>query len=580
MKETLNIETERADDIPLLLAQMQCMNLAELLDKHIPSHGNRKGLSLGNVMMVWLSHILSEANHRMNHVQEWAMQRIKVVRSCGLKTFEARDMTDDRLADVLHALSSDIHWVAFEQELMGNLVRVYDLQKECVRVDTTTVSSYAEVNEEGLLQLGYSKDHRPDLAQLKVVLASLDPLGMPLASEVLSGEQADDPVYLPIITRVRDGLGKKGLLYVGDCKMAALQTRATLQFQSDFYLCPLSSIQVPFDQLQQKIDKLRSEEISVKIVERVNNKNERIYIAKGYETSQELTAEVNGQIQTWTERRLLIQSMRAAEAAEHALRERVKKAEQALQHLLVRKQGKPHLKTRLEIDEAIREVLKKFHVEGFLDVLVQEESHEHQIRAYRGKLSSPRQEVAFTISSTRNEKALEYAISHLSWRVYATNQKTADLTLEQAVEAYRDEYRVERCFERLKGHPFSLAPMYVQRDDHRVGLVRLLTIALRVLTVLEGVIRQNLEKQKRDISGLYAGNPKRRTNQPTAERLLEAFGNVTLTIVRASGFLQRHITPLSSLQQDILALDFIPIREWEAKHRNEDESYARHNQFQ
>ncbi len=235
MKETLNIETERADDIPLLLAHMQrmnlaelldkhipAMNLAELLDKHIPAHGNRKGLSLGSVMMVWLSHILSEADHRMNHVQEWAMRRREVVRGCGLKTFEARDMADDRLADVLRALSSDSHWVAFEQELMGNLVRVYDLQKECVRVDTTTVSSYAQVNEEGLLQLGYSKDHRPDLGQLKVVLASLDPLGMPLASEVLSGEQADDPVYLPIIARVRDGLGKKELLYIGDCKMSAL----------------------------------------------------------------------------------------------------------------------------------------------------------------------------------------------------------------------------------------------------------------------------------------------------------------------------------------------------------------------
>jgi transposase len=554
MKETLNIETERVDDIPLLLANMQRMNLAKLLDKHIPTHGNRKGLSLGNVMTVWLSHILSEANHRMNHVQEWAMQRREVVRGCGLKTFEARDMADDRLADVLRALSNDIHWVAFEQELMGTLVRVYDLQKECIRVDTTTVSSYAEVNEQGLLQFGHSKDHRPDLGQLKVALACLDPLGMPVATEVLSGEKADDPVYLPIIARVREGISKRGLLYIGDCKIAALQTRANIQFHGDFYVCPLSSVQVPSDQLQREVEDLRKKEIKEIKVERVNNKGERLCIAQGYEIDQVLTTEVNGQMQTWTERRLLIQSMRAAEAAEHALRERVKKAEQALQHLLVRKQGKPHLKTRLEIDEALREVLKKFRVEGLLDVLVQEESHERQVRAYRGKVLSPRQEVVFTISSTRNEKALEYAISHLGWRVYATNQKTADLTLEQAVEAYRDEYRVERCFERLKGHPFSLAPMYVQRDDHRVGLVRLLTIALRVLTVLEGVIRQNLEKQKREISGLYAGNPKRRTNQPTAERLLEAFGNVTLTIVRASGFLQRHITPLSSLQEDILAL--------------------------
>jgi transposase len=93
-----------------------------------------------------------------------------------------------------------------------------------------------------------------------------------------------------------------------------------------------------------------------------------------------------------------------------------------------------------------------------------------------------------------------------------------------------------------------------------VGLVRLLTIALRVLTLLEGIVRQNLQEQKREIAGLYAGNPKRRTHQPTAERLLEAFGNMTLTIVRTPEFIQRHVTPLSSLQQEILALvGFTPV---------------------
>jgi transposase len=554
MKETLNIETERVDDIPLLLAHMQRMNLAELLDKHIPAHGNRKGLSLGNVMMVWLSHILSEANHRMNHVQEWAARRREVVRGCGIKTFEARDMADDRLADVLRALGSDIHWVAFEQELMGNLVRVYDLQKECVRVDTTTVSSYAKVNEEGLLQFGHSKDHRPDLGQLKLVLASLDPLGMPLATEVLSGEHADDPVYLPIIMRVREGLGKTGLLYRGDCKMAALQTRASIHFSKDFYLCPLSLVQMSLNQLQQEVDRLRNEGKQVTKFERINDKNERICIAQGYEIKQELTAEVNGHMQTWTERRFLIQSTSAAEAARLSLLGRLDKAEQAIQHLLVRKQGKPHLKTRTEIDKAIGEVMKKFRVEYFFEITIHEEKQERTLRAYKGKISSPRHEVVFTISCQRKEKALEYAISHLSWRVSATNQETAHFTFEQSIEAYRDEYRVERCFERLKGHPFSLAPMYVQRDDHRVGLVRLLTIALRVLTLLEGVVRENLQQQKRELSELYAGNPKRRTNQPTAERLLEAFSEVTLTIIRTSESIQRHITPLSSLQQDILAL--------------------------
>jgi transposase len=530
------------------------MEIANLLDKHIPVHGNRKGLSLGNMITVWLAHILSEANHCMNNVQEWSLRRLAAIRGCGLGSFDSLDMTDDRLADALRLLSSDVHWIAFEQELMGNLVRVYDLQKDCVRIDTTTVKSYAEVNEQGLLQLGHSKDHRPDLGQLKIALASLDPLGMPLATEVLSGECADDPVYEPIIARVRDGLKKTGLLYVGDCKMAALQTRASIQLHGDFYLCPLSAVQVPPDQIRKEVDKLKEQGTQITKVERLNGKEELVCIAQGYETHCDLTTEVNGQREEWTERRFLIKSTSGAEAAMHSLLERLGKAENAIQNILVRKQGKPRVADRMGIDEAIQKVIEKFRVEGLLIPQVTEEIHEKQRRAYKGKLSEIRKEVIYTIKCERNEKALAYAIDHLGWRVYATNQKTGDATLEQAVEAYRDEYRVERDFERLKGHPLSLAPMYVQRDDHRIGLVRLLTIALRVLTLLEGVVRKKLQDQKKELAGLYAGNPKRRTAQPTAELLLKAFDEITLTVVSTSTFIQRHITKLSSLQQEILSL--------------------------
>lgn len=84
--------------------------------------------------------------------------------------------------------------------------------------------------------------------------------------------------------------------------------------------------------------------------------------------------------------------------------------------------------------------------------------------------------------------------------------------------------------------------------------MRLLTIALRVLTLLEGVVRHRLREPHRELAGLFAGHPTRRTSQPTTERLLEAFSEVTLTIVRAPGFAPRHVTPLSPLQQPILTL--------------------------
>jgi len=190
-----------------------------------------------------------------------------------------------------------------------------------------------------------------------------------------------------------------------------------------------------------------------------------------------VTAQVDGETQCWQERRLLVQSMASTRSAQAHLQERLQQAQHALQELTARRQGKPRLTTREEVEEAIQAVHKQFRVEGLLQVQIQEHVHERPVRAYRGRLSGVRRDLTFTLTWAREETAIAKAMSELGWRVYATNHLEHHLTLEQAVEAYRDEYLVERNFSRLKGHPLSLAPLYVQRDDHRIGLVRLLTLA-------------------------------------------------------------------------------------------------------
>jgi len=165
----------------------------------------------------------------------------------------------------------------------------------------------------------------------------------------------------------------------------------------------------------------------------------------------------------------------------------------------------------------------------------------------------------FTISSKVDPEALTSAIEQLGWRVYATNQLADGLSLVQAVEAYRDEYLVERNFGRLIGHPLSLSPLRIERDDHATGLVRLLSIALRVLTRLQFVVRRQLAQEGAALAGLYAGNPKRATTHPTTERLLEAFQEITLTLVIEPHQTRRHLTALSPFQQRVLALlEFTP----------------------
>src|SRR5262245_8103086 len=105
MHAILNIITERIDDMPLLIEQMQRMGLPTLLDTHFPTHGNWTGRSLGWVSTIWLSSILSRGDHRMVHVEPGVAKRRWTL---GVTTGQAvtrGDFTDDRLEIVLRLLS-------------------------------------------------------------------------------------------------------------------------------------------------------------------------------------------------------------------------------------------------------------------------------------------------------------------------------------------------------------------------------------------------------------------------------------------------------------------------------------------
>ena len=152
----------------------------------------------------------------------------------------------------------------------------------------------------------------------------------------------------------------------------------------------------------------------------------------------------------------------------------------------------------------------------------------------------------------------------MGWRLYVSNAPSTALSLREAVCTYRGAPNIERNFGRFKGHPLGIRPLYVRREDHAKGLVRLLSLALRVLTVVEHVVRRQMHAAGEALSGLYAGNPKRQTTRPTTERLLKAFRGITLTIVQLPEQTIRHITPLSELQIRILTLLGLPASIYEA----------------
>jgi len=560
MDESADIVTERVDDIPLLVAQMRRMGLPVLLECNFPTHGNRGGLPVGWTAVGWLAHLLSRGDHRLNQVQPWAARRLETRRACTGQPIEDLDVTDDRLADVLRLLADDTHWVSFERALGQELRRVYDLAPACVRVDMTTVSQAGQVTEEGLFQCGYSKDRRPDAPQVKVGLATLDPLGLPLASLVVPGDRADAPLYVPLIKQARAVVGRRGVLYVGDCTMGALATRATVAHGYNYYLCPLAATQVPPETLDRYLTEARAGGPPERI-ERVGADGTVTHLADGYARAEACATVIEGWMDVaWTERRLLIRSIAQATAAETALRARVARAHQAITDLTVARRGKRRLDTVEAARVVTTAVLSRYEVDGLIQVALSADIQEHAVRAYADRPAQVRQTRTLQIRATVDTAALDAAVARLGWRVYAPNAPAATLSATQAVLAYRQEYLIERGFGRLTGRPLSLTPLYRERDDHVTGLIRLLTIALRVLTTLDYVARARLDQAQRALPGLYAGNPTRATPHPTAELLLTAFKDITLTIVRTPQVTLRHLTALSPTQHDILALlGFTPV---------------------
>jgi transposase len=156
---------------------MERMNLIGLVDRYSPAHGNWIGLSRGLVTTTWLAYILSYGDHCLSHVEEWAEAIPHALWSLVGEEVHPLDFSDDRLADILYALSDDDAWKGFEEELGQHLLRVYDLTSNRIRLDATTSSGYWEVTPDGLFQFGHGKDHRPDLPQVKAMMSTLDPLG-------------------------------------------------------------------------------------------------------------------------------------------------------------------------------------------------------------------------------------------------------------------------------------------------------------------------------------------------------------------------------------------------------------------
>lgn len=557
--ETVDISSERIDDIPVIVEWLKQMEIAKWIDQKLSApHGNYQGMSYGQLSVLLLTYIITQADHRLCAVEGWVKAHRKILELSTGWLIGEKDASDDRLGRVVEELGlQEDACGKIEVKLGQHLIRAYELPTEVARADTSSFSVNHQQQEgeaESLLRYGHSKDKRPDLLQYRQLLATLDPAGIPLVSATLSGNGADDPLYWPTWQQMAKVIGHKEFVFLADCKAGAIATRGQIASKGGIYCFPVPmSGQHPLFLKQWVLDPPAP---SVEI--RLPRQDEKEpAVGQGFEVELGkfwLNPETNKWVR-WHERYLVVYSKSLASAAIHGQQQRIHQAQTALEKLA----DKPGNDLE-QLNQKVEAILKRHRVNEFLSVTTTAEIFTEIRHIGRGRptAKSPKEQVTrvrLQIQIQRQTAAVEMAEQLAGWRLYVTNASTTKLTLPQAVIYYRDEWLLERSFHRFKRGALPALPIYFQNQDRIAGLMFLLTLALRVFTLMEFVVRQALQQTQQSLAGLYDGNPKRETSRPSAEQMLKAFCNLTLYFLPDFTIF---ITPLSYLQRQILSLMKMP----------------------
>lgn len=555
MSQQQTTTSERIDELPLVIHGLKQMQVEVIIDQVLgPAHGNWEGLSRGELALVYVSYVVMSCTHFLSPMQAWVAEHRQSLSQALGKPVREADGTDDRLAVVLSDLGDERlrPGEQIEQVMGQHLIRAYALPTETARIDMTTVSvHHRPANEAGLLRFGHSKDHRPDLRQFKEVLGTLDPVGLPLATATLSGEQADDPHYIPAWERLAATIGRPDFLVVGDCKLASLANRAHIQAHGGVYLTPLPMTGTTPEALRTWV---LQPPVRVQKIRLPDQAAAEAPVGQGFSltvtctgTDPDTPAPV-----IWDERQLVVQSEAHAQRQRISLQTRLAKAETAVQAL----NAKP-VTERDTLDTRAQALLARHQVAEYLTLTFREQVEQHTRYVGPGRPGPKRARATvetrtWTVHTRRRPAAIREFDRLAGWRVYVTNAPAKRLSLSGAVNCYRQEWQPEHGFHRLKGGLLAIVPLFL-RDERRIrGLLVLLGIALRLLTLTEFCMRRDLAASGETLKGLYDGNPARATARPTTERLLKAFHNITLYRHQTATKVWFEVTPLSALQGRIL----------------------------
>ena len=562
MNSSLALESRKIAGLPLVNSILDRLGFDRLLAKVLPAGGR---LGAAQALGVLVRNIaLHDRQPIYTHV-EWAHQVEPSL--VGLKPDQAELLNDDRVGRALDRLF-DADRAALMTELVLGTLRDFKVDVDQLHNDSTTLTLTGEYRDAGGKEVrgkptlhvtyGHNKDHRPDLKQLLFVLTVSADGAVPVHYRAMDGNTNDSVTHIDTWETLRKVARRPDFLYVADCKLCSKASLEYIAKRGGRFITVLPRnrredrwfrqfVQVnepPWEEAVRRPNPRRRSgpEDVWKVVEA------QIPSKEGYRV-----------VWVWN-------SLMALEDDE-GRQARIEKAWLGIERLETKLRGKRcRLRLREKVEEAAAKILKDTAADRWVRVEITERKEpvfRQEKRGHPGPKTTylRKERLRFSVAARVRDDVI--AADARTDGMFPLISNCRDLSLQQILEAYKFQPKLEKRHEQLKSVQ-DMAPVWLKNVARIEALLFLYFVALLVHALLERELRQGMTREKVDSLPLYP--EERECRAPSTERILDLFAPLQRHRLRERGNLVQVFEPeLGKLHKKVLALMQVPVSAYRLK---------------
>lgn len=586
MIQTTQGRKHQAIDIgamPLINRFIERLRLKSIIEKHVPIWDKRQKIQPAVCLLVLLRNILT-SRLPLSRVPEWARDFDPAL--LGLPGDPGTYLNDDRIGRCLEALfRSDVETLITEAVVRA--VEEFDIDMRQMHNDATTVSFEGQFpdatgesrfgRETHKITHGYhKKDGRDDMKQLLFILTTTADGFVPVWVNIDNGNAAEVNTHIRTWNALVKINGSPRFLYIGDSKLCAENNLLYIHQRKGLFLTVLPAT---WSEHKDFHERLRTQIIpwvhvmTVKVVREDDDaasqlakkskdgskddaEDEIKETYRGYEPA-ERTAQGFRVLWFWSSRKA---------ADDRAARDRrIERAEQELQELRDSiGQKYSRATSTVKLAEAAQKIVAKRKVEHLIKIAASATKTERPQKigpGRKGPKSIFRMEIEETLTLVWQVDTLVLEEEAKSDGIFplATNDKK--MSLKQALEAYKQQPRLEKRFQQLKT-VFNLRPVLLQNHMRIEALLIIYFLVLLIESLIERETRNRMAELGIKHLPLYAEG--KNSKAPTAGSIFQLFEKLQrFRIVNNEGHVvERFYGELNDVQRSVLELHDITPTEY------------------